>query len=77
MKLVTHEGHLQELEISNSTYHNVKVRDLPFLGDTLIIRIFRKNEIIVPHGDTVLHLGDKLIISGSPQHVSVLRSKLV
>lgn len=76
IKLMTHEGRLQEIELQNGDFHNRTVRDLPFLGDTLIVRIFRENETIIPHGDTVLQVGDQLIISGSPDHIRNLQSIL-
>lgn len=76
INLVSHEGHLQEIELGNQQYHYTRLREIPFLGDILVIRIFRNNEIIVPHGDTVLQLGDRLIVSGNPEDTRQLRRKL-
>lgn len=76
-KLVTHDnGNLMEVKLLNHRYHLSRVRDLTFWGDTLIIRIFRRNEAILPHGDTVLEVGDRLIISGSPDHIHRLKKML-
>ncbi|SFG71711.1 trk system potassium uptake protein TrkA [Desulfotomaculum arcticum] len=75
INLVSHEGHLQEIELGNQQYHYTRLREIPFLGDILVIRIFRNNEIIVPHGDTVLQLGDRLIVSGSPGDTRQLKRK--
>ncbi|WP_066638458.1 potassium channel family protein [Desulfolucanica intricata] len=75
INLVSYEGHLQEIELGNQKYHYMRLREIPFLGDTLVIRIFRNNEVIVPHGDTVLHLGDRLIVSGNPIDTRQLRRK--
>jgi monovalent cation:H+ antiporter-2, CPA2 family len=65
-----------EVKLLNHRYHLARVRDLTFWGDTLIIRILRGNEAILPHGDTVLEVGDRLIISGSPDHIHRLREML-
>ncbi|MBI0391444.1 monovalent cation:proton antiporter family protein [Thermoactinomyces sp. CICC 24226] len=76
-KLVNHDnGNLMEVKLLNHRYHLARVRDLTFWGDTLIIRILRGNEAILPHGDTVLEVGDRLIISGSPDHIHRLREML-
>ncbi|MGA8942380.1 MAG: cation:proton antiporter [Thermoactinomyces sp.] len=75
--LVTHDtSNLMEIPLINHRYHLSRVRDLTFWGDTLIVRIFRQNEIIFPHGDTVLEVGDRLLISGSPDHIHQLRKML-
>ncbi|MCS1352197.1 monovalent cation:proton antiporter family protein [Mechercharimyces sp. CAU 1602] len=70
------ESHMQEIPLCNERFHERRVRDLPFLGDTLIIRVFRGDEVILPHGETLLLLGDRLIISGTPEHVQRLREML-
>ncbi|MDC3412282.1 monovalent cation:proton antiporter family protein [Aquibacillus sp. 3ASR75-11] len=71
----TEEG-LHEVALGNSTFHNVKLRDFPFLGDSIIVRIFRESESIVPHGDTELKIGDRLIVTGSHDSISDLRELL-
>jgi CPA2 family monovalent cation:H+ antiporter-2/trk system potassium uptake protein TrkA len=53
----------------NHHFNGRRIRDLPFIGDTLIIRIYRDGEVIMPRGDTELRVGDRLIISGTPAHV--------
>ncbi len=75
--LITHDtSNLMEIPLINHRYHLSRVRDLTFWGDTLIVRIFRNNETIFPHGDTVLEIGDRLLISGSPDHIHRLREML-
>ncbi|PTX59618.1 transporter (CPA2 family) [Melghirimyces profundicolus] len=76
INLVTTEGHLQEIPMMNEQYHLMRIRDLAILGDSLVLRILRDNEVIIPHGDTVLQLGDRLIVSDTPEHVQRLRRKL-
>ncbi|MFS8513694.1 MAG: sodium:proton antiporter, partial [Planifilum fulgidum] len=58
-----------EVPLYNREFDGRRIRDLPFIGDTLIIRIYRDGEVVMPRGDTVLRVGDRLIISGTPSHV--------
>jgi len=67
---------LQEIEFQNPKYQHILLRHLPFLGDTLILRIYRGDTSIIPHGDTTLISGDKLLVSGSTQHIQRLRREL-
>ncbi|OUM86860.1 MAG: hypothetical protein BAA01_15650 [Bacillus thermozeamaize] len=64
---------LVEVRMQNPMYEGRKLREIPFLGDALILRIYRDDESITPHGDTVLQLGDTLLVSGGLEHVTVLR----
>ncbi|MFC4077508.1 monovalent cation:proton antiporter family protein [Salinithrix halophila] len=76
IQLVTTHGYLQEIPMNNQRYHFMRIRDLDLLGESLVLRIMRGNEVIVPHGDTVIQLGDRLIISDTPEHVQRLRRLL-
>ncbi|GGE51345.1 putative Na(+)/H(+) antiporter YjbQ [Pullulanibacillus camelliae] len=67
---------LHEIMMNNPTYQFCKLRNFPFQGDAIIIRIFRNSESIIPHGDTDLRLGDRLIVTGSGEHISNLRELL-
>lgn len=58
---------IREFVLEDRKYHNVPIRKLPFLGNTLILSIYRGNRSITPSGDTILRLGDRLIISGSEE----------
>ncbi|WP_102028947.1 monovalent cation:proton antiporter family protein [Salirhabdus sp. Marseille-P4669] len=71
----TEEG-LVEIEMKNRAFDGQQLRNFPFLGDSIIVRIFRDHESIVPHGDTELHLGDRLIVTGSPESIEELRETL-
>ncbi|WP_374707822.1 TrkA C-terminal domain-containing protein [Bacillus velezensis] len=46
------------------------------MGDVIFVRIFRGVDSIVPHGDTRLKTGDRLIVTGSRNYVSELRKIL-
>lgn len=70
------EDAMQEMKVGNSKYDGMSLRSMPFLGDALILRIYRDDTFIIPHGDTVLQLGDKLLVSGSAEHLNDLRKEL-
>ena len=49
------------------------LRRLRLPGDALIMGIQRQGEVIVPHGDTVVHRGDILMLVGSPDSLREAR----
>ncbi|MCF6136871.1 monovalent cation:proton antiporter family protein [Pseudalkalibacillus berkeleyi] len=77
MKLFASQDHaLSEIVVQNGAHTGKPIKRMEFLGDTIIARIFRDNESIVPHGDTVLKLGDRLIVTGSKESVDRLKSRI-
>ncbi|MBH4863544.1 sodium:proton antiporter, partial [Staphylococcus aureus] len=52
------------------------LRNFPFGGDIIFVRIIRNNESIVPHGDTQLRYGDRLIVTGAKEYVDELKQEL-
>ncbi|OZM56349.1 sodium:proton antiporter [Lottiidibacillus patelloidae] len=77
LKLFTYQNDLlREISVGNSKYDDLQLRQIPFLGDALVIQIFRDEEPIVPHGDTRLKLGDKLLASGSKENLDDLAKEL-
>lgn len=70
------ETSLYEIEMKNHSYHNVLLRSFPFAGDIIFVRIIRGKDSIVPHGDTELQYGDKLIVTGSKEYVSQLKQDM-
>lgn len=68
------ESGLFEVRMNNPKFSGTTLRHFPFLGDTIIVRIFRGNESIVPHGDTELQTGDRFIVTGSIECVHELRN---
>lgn len=74
--LTTAENGLYQIAIENPAFHGMALRRFPFLGDTIIIRLYRDGEAIVPNGDTVLQLGDQLIVTGGKAHVDRLAETL-
>ncbi|MGV2549466.1 TrkA C-terminal domain-containing protein, partial [Bacillus licheniformis] len=52
------------------------LREFPFTGDVIFVRIFRGVDSIVPHGDTRLQMGDRLIATGSREYIAELKKTL-
>ncbi|MCQ6274292.1 monovalent cation:proton antiporter family protein [Bacillus sp. V3B] len=74
--LTNQESSLYEIHLSNSRYEGMTLREFPFTGDVIFVRIFRGNDSIVPHGDTELHLHDRLIVTGTKEYVEELIQEL-
>ena len=70
------ENGLFQINMHNMEYDGIPLRKFPFLGDAIIVRIFRGKDSIVPHGDTELKIGDRLIVTGSRESVEELREML-
>lgn len=66
---------MQEVHIENDKLHGKQIKDLSFLGDALVIRIFRRNDTIVPHGETQIRIGDILLISADRQLIKSIRKE--
>lgn len=77
MKLLTNQdASLYQINMSNERFDGVLLREFPFTGDVIFVRIFRGVDSIVPHGDTRLQLGDRLIATGSREYIAELRKTL-
>ncbi|WAA13078.1 monovalent cation:proton antiporter family protein [Fervidibacillus halotolerans] len=74
--LTNKESSLYEISIQNPKYHGMKIRKFPFTGDVLFVRIFRGDDLIVPHGETELRLDDRLIVSGTKKYADELKMEL-
>jgi CPA2 family monovalent cation:H+ antiporter-2 len=70
------DASLAQINMTNKTYDGVALRDFPFTGDLVFVRIFRGSDSIVPHGDTILKTNDRLIVSGSQTYTNDLRRQL-
>ena len=60
--------------MSNERFDGVLLREFPFTGDVIFVRIFRGVDSIVPHGDTRLQMGDRLIATGSREYIAELKN---
>ena len=70
------ETSLYEIQMLNHHYENMQLRNFPFGGDIIFVRIVRNNESLVPHGDTQLRYKDRLIVTGSKEYVDELKQEL-
>ncbi len=77
VRLITqNDDSIREVTVNNPSYHQVALRQLPILGDVLIMRIYRGESFIVPHGNTDIQIGDRLLVSGNPEDILNLKQKL-
>ncbi|EAO53250.1 Na+/H+ antiporter napA [Bacillus thuringiensis serovar israelensis ATCC 35646] len=67
---------VREVELRSNKYNGIALRRLPFLGDVLVIQIYRGNKALIPHGDTRLQHGDTLLVTGSKEHIDTLKNIL-
>ncbi|MFD1017880.1 monovalent cation:proton antiporter family protein [Thalassobacillus hwangdonensis] len=74
--LTNQENALYQINMNNSEYNGTSLREFPFTGDVIMVRIFRGKDSIVPHGDTELQLNDRLIVTGSNEYVEELKMEL-
>ncbi|WP_204171278.1 MULTISPECIES: monovalent cation:proton antiporter family protein [unclassified Staphylococcus] len=70
------ETSLYEIAMLNHKYDKIQLRNFPFDGDIIFVRIIRNNESIVPHGDTQLRYKDRVIVTGSKEYVDELKREL-
>lgn len=63
---------IKEIVLEDDQFDGVPVGKLPFLGNTLILAVYRGNQSITPKGDTILRKGDVLIMSGTKESIEKL-----
>ena len=68
---------VSEVSLRNIRLSGTPLRQLRLPGDVLILSMQRDESVIVPHGDTVLQIGDRIGLIGSPgalsQAIALLR----
>lgn len=74
--LTNQETGLYEIRMLNKQFDGMSLRQFPFTGDIIFVRIFRRKDSIVPHGDTELQINDRLIVTGSKEYVDELKREL-
>lgn len=57
----SNETVIHEVTLKNQNYIGIPLRQLPFIDQITINRIFRKGKIVQPTGDTTLQLNDRII----------------
>ncbi|HEY5669345.1 MAG TPA: NAD-binding protein, partial [Anaerolineales bacterium] len=63
-----------EIDCNNPACAGKALRQLSFPGDVLALALRRHGELIVPHGDTRIELGDHLTLVGSQDCIDEARS---
>ncbi len=61
---------VSEVALNNSQLSGTALRQIRLPGDVLILSLQRDESVIVPHGDTVLQMGDRIGLIGSPGALS-------
>lgn len=74
--ITTNDDSLREVIVRNPAYQNVRLREMPNLGPALVLRIYRGDSFIIPHGSTEILLGDRLLVSGDAEHIEQMRRAL-
>lgn len=65
-----------DIEIRNSNYHGLTLRDLRLPSDIIILSVTRGEHPIISHGYTRLRLGDIVTMVGSPESLDQVRLNL-
>ena len=65
-----------DIELRNSTYHGLTLRDLRLPSDVIILSVTRGDQPIISHGYTRLRLGDIVTLVGSNESLEQVRLNL-
>jgi len=74
--ITQNDDSIHEIRMDNPAFHDTSLRHLPVLGNTLILRIYRGDSFIIPHGDTQVQAGDLLLVSGEAEQIHALKQQL-
>lgn len=66
-----------EIIVQSEACNGKKLRDLSLPGDVLILALRRDGELLVPHGNTPIMIGDHLALVGSAECIADVQSLLV
>ena len=70
------EGEIQEVEVlANSSVIGKRLADMR-PRKWLVGAVYREGKLIVPHGDTVIHEGDRVVIVGEPDILSAMATHI-
>lgn len=70
------ERDIREVWMLNPVFENRTVSSVVFPGDSLVLTIYRDDEIRVPHGSTRLQVGDRLTILGEMDSLDAVQRLL-
>ncbi|KRL62037.1 monovalent cation:proton antiporter family protein [Lactobacillus psittaci] len=74
--LTSTDAILYDVEIKNHRYAGIKLMDLDFTKDITISRIRRNGAWLIPHGETILEVGDEIVYSGKIEAADEVRERL-
>jgi Kef-type K+ transport system membrane component KefB/Trk K+ transport system NAD-binding subunit len=72
----TDQQDIREFQLGNSALDGKRVRHLQFSGDLLIVSISRNGEMLIPHGNMRVQLGDQMTVLGSLEALDEARTLL-
>jgi len=64
-----------DIEVRNQDIHGIRLRELRFPPDVLVLSVKRKGQLIVSHGYTRIRLGDIITMVGSETSLDELKFK--
>ena len=67
---------LYEITVRKRKYTGRKLMDLPYINKITVRYIFRNNQWLAPHGNTVIEPGDRLVFTAPIEEVSKIRDEL-
>lgn len=77
VRLITqHDDTIQEVLVNNPVFDQTLLRELRFVGNVLVLRIYRGESFIIPHGSTDIQMGDRLLVSGEAEHIMEMKREL-
>lgn len=77
LRLITqHDDSIQEVLVGNPAYDRTLLKDMPLLGSALVLRIYRGESFIIPHGSTEILKGDRLLVSGAGESIQHMKQEL-
>lgn len=68
----TADRDIREVRMENPVFHNRRIGEIVFPGDSLIVTINREDEIRSPHGSTRLQIGDRLTVLGEREALAAV-----
>ena len=78
-KILISNEHLLHLTAKSNTFEESfigrPISQVSLPGDCLIAIIYRRGDLIIPHGNTELEAGDELYIIGSPENIRILSNR--
>lgn len=76
LQFISEDAPLHEVSVERLEYPSVLLRRLPLPRGLLILRIYRGDSFLIPHGNTEIRRGDRLLVSGPPEQVEDFRRSI-